>query len=48
MGTEVQALGLIWIFSQKSVESILTLFLVNILIEALCAVCNKPSAIYVS
>lgn len=43
-----------WIFNQKPVESILSLFLVssliefNVLIECLCAICNKPSAIYVS
>lgn len=37
-----------WVFGQKPVESILSLFLVNILIEDLCAVCNKPSAIYLS
>lgn len=37
-----------WVFGQKPVESIPSLFLVNILIEDLCTICNKPSAVYVS
>lgn len=37
-----------WIFSQNPVESIPSLFLVSILIEDLCAMCSKPSAINVS
>lgn len=47
-GTEAWAVGFILDFQSEPCRSILTLFLVNILIEDLFAICHKPSAIYVS